>query len=308
MLKLITWNIQSARSPDGGADIDGVLACLERIGGRIDGPLDDALDGILDTELDTALDAALDIDVLCLQEVACGFPAADGSNIGDQFAELARRLPGWEAVRAYAVDTLAPDGGRRRMGSMVFSRHPIVQVLRHSLPWPADPEVPSIPRVALEVTLDTPLGLLRVLNVHLEYFSEVQRLAQVEALRALQHEACAHARRPRQGGSADSPFLALPRPASALLLGDFNMLPGSHCHEALLAPFDDDTPPWRDAWLLAHPGRAHAPTVGLHDPSGQRFTFDYAFVGADLAARVRALRAGAGARGSDHQPLLLELG
>jgi endonuclease/exonuclease/phosphatase family metal-dependent hydrolase len=289
MLKLITWNIQSARSPDGGADIDGVLACLDR-------------------NFTLSSDADAPVDVLCLQEVACGFPARDGSIIGDQFAELARGLPGWEAVRACAVDTLAPDGGRRRLGSMVFSRHPILQVLRHSLPWPADPEVPSIPRIALEVTLDTPLGLLRLLNVHLEYFSEVQRLAQVEALRALQQEACMHARRPRQGGSADSPFLALPRPAPAVLLGDFNMLPGSHCHQALLAPFDDDTPPWRDAWLLAHPGRAHAPTVGLHDPAGQPFTCDYAFVGADLAARVRALRAGSGARGSDHQPLLLELG
>jgi len=288
MLKLITWNMQSARSPDGGADVDGVLSCLDR-----------------------SFDFFSEADVLCLQEVACGFRARDGRIIGNQFAELTRGLPGWEAARAYAVDTLAPEGGRRRLGSMIFSRHPILQVLRHSLPWPADPDVPSIPRIALEVTLDTPLGLLRLLNVHLEYFSELQRLAQVEALRALQHEACAHAQRPRQGGSADSPFLALPRPAPAVLLGDFNMLPGSHCHEALLAPFDDHTPPWRDAWPLAHPGRAHAPTVGLHDPAGQPSTFDYAFVGADIAERVRVLRVGAqntGACGSDHQPLLLELG
>jgi endonuclease/exonuclease/phosphatase family metal-dependent hydrolase len=76
--------------------------------------------------------------VLCLQEVACGFPARDGSPGGDQFAELARRLPGWQCAHAFAVDTLAPDGGRRRLGSMVCSRHPILQVLRHSLPWPAD--------------------------------------------------------------------------------------------------------------------------------------------------------------------------
>jgi endonuclease/exonuclease/phosphatase family metal-dependent hydrolase len=284
-LRLVTWNTQSARSPSGGEDVGGLLSVLDR-----------------------CFDLAADIDVLCLQEVACGFPARDGSAGGDQFAELASCLPGWQAARGYAVDTLAPDGGRRRLGNMVFSRHPIVQVLRHALPWPADPEVPSIPRVALEVTLDTPLGLLRLLNVHLEYFSEIQRLAQVGALRALQQEACAHARRPRRGGSADTPFVALPRPAPAVLLGDFNMLPGSHCHQALLESFDDDTPPWRDAWALAHPGRPHAPTVGLFDPDGEPFTFDYAFVGADLAARVRTVSAGSGARGSDHQPLLLELG
>ena len=285
MLSVLSWNIQSARSPAGGADLDGVVACLDRF--------------------------APGADVLCLQEVACGFPARDGSPGGDQFAGLARRLPGWHCASAYAVDTLAPDGGRRRVGSMVFSRHPVLQVLRHSLPWPADPAAPSMPRIALELTLETPPGLLRLLNVHLEYFSETQRLAQLDALRRLQAEAWAHARSPRTdsgpGGDPDSPFCSLPRPSAALLLGDFNMLPGSRSHLALLAPFDDDTPPWRDAWQLVHPARAHAPTVDLHDPHGEPFTFDYAFVSADLAARVRGLRTGRLAQGSDHQPLLLEL-
>lgn len=285
MLSVLSWNIQSARSPAGGADLDGVLACLDRF--------------------------APGADVLCLQEVACGFPARDGSPGGDQFAGLARRLPGWHCASAYAVDTPAPDGGRRRMGSMVFSRHPILQVLRHSLPWPADPAVPSMPRIALEATLDTPSGLLRLLNVHLEYFSETQRLAQLEALRRLQAEAWAHACNPRSdsgpGGDPDSPFAALPRPSAALLVGDFNMLPGSRSHLALLEPLDGDTPPWRDAWQLAFPGRAHAPTVGLHDPHGAPFTFDYAFVSDDVAAHVRGMRTGTLAQGSDHQPLLLEL-
>lgn len=289
MLSILSWNIQSARSPRGGTDLDGVLACLDRF--------------------------APEADVLCLQEVACGFTARDGSPGGDQFAGLARRLPGWHGASAHAVDTPAPDGGRRRLGSMVFSRHPIRQVLRHSLPWPADPglpPVPSMPRVALELGLDTPLGPLRLLNVHLEYFSEVQRLAQVAALRRLQADGWAHAHGPRcddgPGADPDSPFAFLPRPAPAVMLGDFNMLPGSRSHLALLQAFADDTPCWRDAWQLAHPGRPHAPTVGLHVPNGESFTFDYAFVGDDLAARVRGLRVGEVARGSDHQPLLLELG
>jgi endonuclease/exonuclease/phosphatase family metal-dependent hydrolase len=284
MLKLLSWNIQSARTPLGAADVDGVIACIDRF--------------------------APDAGLLCLQEVACGFPARDGSTVGDQFAELARRLPGWECAHAFAVDILAPDGGRRRLGSMVCSRHPILQVLRHALPWPAD-ATPSLPRIALEITLDSPLGLLRVLTVHLEYFSALQRLAQVGALRALQREACSQARWPRSDevpGGPDSPFALPPRPASAVLLGDFHMLPGSRCHQTLLANFDDLTPPWRDAWTLAQPGQPHAPTVGLHDPDGAPFTFDYAFVSADLATRVRRLRIGDFTHGSDHQPLLLELG
>ena len=288
MLSILSWNIQSARAPAGGADLDAVLAGLERF--------------------------APGADVLCLQEVACGFPARDGSPGGDQFAGLARRLPGWHCASAYAVDILAPDGGRRRLGNMVCSRHPILQVLRHSLPWPADlslPPVPSMPRIALETTLDTPSGPLRLLNVHLEYFSETQRLAQLDALRRLQSEAWTHACSPPAdagpGGDPDSPFAFVPRPAAALLLGDFNMLPGSRSHRALLEPFGDATPPWRDAWQLVHPGRQHAPTVGLHDPNGAPFTFDYAFVSNNLAQRVRGLRIGQLACGSDHQPLLLEL-
>jgi endonuclease/exonuclease/phosphatase family metal-dependent hydrolase len=285
MLRLLTWNIQSARAPDGGADLGGVLACLDRF--------------------------APDADLLCLQEVASGFPARDGSPGGDQFAGLMQGLPGWHAARAYAVDTLAPDGGRRRLGSMVFSRHPILQVLRHALPWPADPAAPSMPRIALELTLDTPYGPLRLLNVHLEYFSEVQRLAQLGALRTLQHQAWAQAQHPpaatAPGGDPDSPFAATPRPARAVMLGDFNMLPGSRSHLALLEPFTDGTPPWLDAWRLAHPERPHAPTVGLADPNGDAFCFDYAFVSADLANRVCGLRVGELTHASDHQPLLLAL-
>ena len=38
------------------------------------------------------------------------------------------------------------------------------------------------------------------------------------------------------------------------------------------------------------------------------FTADFAFVSTDLAGRVRRLRVGGAETGSDHQPLLLELG
>jgi endonuclease/exonuclease/phosphatase family metal-dependent hydrolase len=280
MLKLITWNIQSARTPAGGADLDHVV---ERLAGFAD------------------------FDLLCLQEVGCGFPARDGSPGGDQFAGLAERLPGYRAVSAFALDAPGADGAPRRLGNMLFTRHPVLQVLRHALPWPADPEVASMPRCALEVTLATPLGPLRVLNVHLEYFSARQRLAQVERLRALHAEACAHARAPRPGG--DGPFAGIVRPASAILVGDFNMLPVSSAYARLLSDFADGAPAWLDAWQLAEPGRRHAPTVGLHDrsPSAMPITFDYAFVTADLAPRVRTLRIDPRDGGSDHQPLLLEL-
>ena len=281
MPKLITWNIQAARTPQGGADLDRVVSTLTRFS---------------------------HFDVLCLQEVACGYESRNGTPLGDQFAGLALRLPGYNLACCTALDTLAPDGSRRRLGTMIFSRYRILQVLRHSLPWPADPAVPSMPRTALEVTLATPGGLLRIVNAHLEYFSYQQRLAQVERLRELQREGRAHAMRPRAVGSG--PFAPVPRAAPALLAGDFNMLPGSPEHQRLLAPFGDDTPPWRDCWHVVQPGRRHAPTVGLHDlrpDAPPPFTFDYVFASADLTARVRRMRVDASEQGSEHQAVLVEL-
>jgi endonuclease/exonuclease/phosphatase family metal-dependent hydrolase len=283
MFKLITWNIQAGRSQDGGTSLGRIIACLDRFS---------------------------DFDVLCLQEVTSGHLARDGSAGGDQFAGLAQRLPGYTAVAGIATDTLHPDGGRRLLGSMIFARHPVLQVLRHSLPWPVDANATGTPRIALEATLATPLGLIRVMSAHLEYFSERQRSAQVDQLRALHREACLHARDQRPGDSGAGPFMMPPRAAGAILAGDFNMLPHSPEYLRLLAPFGDGTPPWRDAWQLAQPGRRHAPTVGLHDDApdaGLPFTFDYAFVSADLAPRVRRVRVDGSEEGSDHQALLVEL-
>jgi len=165
---------------------------------------------------------------------------------------------------------------------MVFSRHPVLQAQRLSLPWPPEPGVMGMPRTAREFTVDAPGGPLRVISLHLECFLQRQRMAQVERLRAL----------------------------PALLAGDFNMLPGSPEHQRLLAPFSDGTQPWRDCWRLARPGRRHAPTVGLHDhhpDASTPFTFDYVFASADLAGRVARVRVDASEQGSSHQALLVEL-
>jgi endonuclease/exonuclease/phosphatase family metal-dependent hydrolase len=73
---------------------------------------------------------------------------------------------------------------------------------------------------------------------------------------------------------------------------------------------DAATAAYCDAWEVAHPGRRHAPTVGLHDKEqwpGAPFTFDFVCVSADIAPRVRDVRVDAETDASDHQPMLLEL-
>ena len=283
MFKLITWNIQSGRSPDGKPDLARLVACLDRFAR---------------------------FDVVCLQEVASGFDP----DREDQFAALLARMPGYASASAYACDVDPADGSldgpRRRTGSMILSRHPLLQVLRHSLPWPHDAAAPGTPRLALEATLATPGGALRIITTQLEHASRQQRLAQIERLRELQREGWGHATRPCADADRAAPLMTAPRAAPALLAGDFSMLPGSPEHSRMLAPFGDDTPPWRDCWHLVQPGRRHAPTVGLHELCADTpapFTLDYVFAGADLGARVRRMRVDASEQGSTHQALLVEL-
>jgi endonuclease/exonuclease/phosphatase family metal-dependent hydrolase len=282
-MKLITWNIQWGRGADGRVDLDRIVAHAGRVA---------------------------DFDVMCLQEVSAGYPELQGCDGSDQFQGLVDRLPGYTGISGVATDTPHPTNGRRTFGNMIFSRFSVLQVFRHLLPWPPEAGVPSMQRIALEVTLDTPLGLVRVTTTHLEYYSSRQRASQVERLRELHQEATAQAGSVRPGQVSEGPFFFVPRAAASILTGDFNCRPESADRKRLLAAMDDATPPYHDAWEITHPGESHAPTVGLYDKtqwSDAPFTFDFIFVSRDLAPRVREMHVDATSNASDHQPVLLVL-
>jgi endonuclease/exonuclease/phosphatase family metal-dependent hydrolase len=282
-VKLITWNIQWGRGADGRVDLDRIVSHARQLA---------------------------DFDVLCLQEVSAGYPELPGCDGADQFAALAARLPGFTRLDGIAVDAPHASGQRRHFGNAIFSRLPVASVFRHLLPWPVDAAVPSMQRIALEATLLTPTGPLRVTTTHLEYYSALQRAAQVERLRELHAEASLHARTPRPGTPALGPFDHTPRGGPAILVGDFNMKPDAAERIRLQSPIDAATPRYLDAWERLYPGREQPPTVGVHDHAqwpGPPFTFDFAFVSEDLVPRLRELRVDAGSDASDHQPLVLEI-
>lgn len=282
-MKLISWNIQWGRGVDGRVDLDRIVERAHRFA---------------------------DFDVLCLQEVADGYPELPGHDGGDQFTALAQRLSGFSAIAGVATDTAGGPRGRRRFGNMLFSRLPVGVVLRHLLPWPNDPAVPSMQRVAIEATVDTGFGPLRIVTTHLEYYSATQRAAQVERLRELHRETVAQARAARPGAAADGPFEHQRRAVDTVWTGDFNFGPDAPEYARIQRPFDDSTPPLRDAWRVAHPQAPHAPTVGVYDKQqwpGPPSTFDFVFVSAGLEPRIRTLEVDAATDASDHQPVMLEL-
>jgi len=281
-MKLLTWNIQWGRGADERVDLDRVISHVKRFS---------------------------DFDVLCLQEVACAYPELPGNDMSDQFAELARRLPDFFPIPGIASD-VPGSRFRRAFGNMILSRYPVLQVFRHLLPWPADPDTLSMQRIAVEATLDTPLGDVRVTTTHLEYYSVMQRRAQVERLRELQREAVEHARRDPARKLADAPFYHPPRGGPAVLTGDMNCLPDSAERKLLVSPIDPAIPQYHDAWELAHGNVPRAPTVGLYDKKqwpGDPFTFDYILVTEDLRNRVKDVAVDSVTDASDHQPMLLVL-
>jgi endonuclease/exonuclease/phosphatase family metal-dependent hydrolase len=282
-MRLISWNIQWGRGADGRVDLDRIVSHARQFA---------------------------DFDVLCLQEVSAGYPELPGSDGSDQFAALAARLPGFTRLDGIAVDAPHPSGQRRRFGNAIFSRLPVASAFRHLLPWPVDAAVPSMQRMALEATLLAPGGVLRVTTTHLEYYSALQRAAQVERLRELHAEASQQARTPRPGTPSLGPFDHTPRGGPAILVGDFNMKSDAAERIRLQSPVDAGTPRYLDAWERLNPGLEQPPTVGVHDKAqwpGPPFAFDFAFVSEDLVPRLREMRVDAQSDASDHQPVLLDI-
>lgn len=274
-MRLISWNIQWCRGTDGRVDPERIARVAKEL---------------------------CDPDVCCFQEVADNYDALAGS-AGENQPELLRmHFEDYSSHFAPAVDVADGRGGRRRFGNMILSRLPVRQVFRHSLPWPADDGAPNMPRVALEAVIEAAWGAVCVTTTHLEYYSAAQRAAQVARLRELHAERLAHAASTPSAQYAAGPFQPFARPAASILAGDFNMPPGDPTVAELMKDY-------ADAWMEAHPGRAHPPSFGVFDAkfAKEPYCCDFVLLSGDLVPRVASVRMDSETQASDHQPVILEL-
>jgi len=284
-MKLLSWNIQWGRGADWVVDLKRTISAIRTLG---------------------------DFDVICLQEVAVGFAGLQGGMPVDGVARLAAAFPGYSVHFVSAVDLPDGVGGRSRFGNLTLSRMPVGQVFRHSLPRPPEEGVPSMPRACLEVVVDGPHGPIRVLNTHLEYYSRIQRMTQIAALHTLQCDAvrlAAMGTGESKADELDSPFSIWPRPASAVVCGDFNCEPGSPEYYRLTAPISADVSGWEDAWRACYGDIPHLCTVGLNGAEwpDRSYCCDYFFVSADLVDQVESVAVDQLTAASDHQPIILNL-
>ena len=283
MTFILSWNIQNGRGADGVISLDRIAAVIKAMG---------------------------EPDVICLQEISRHMAFKEGEKDGvgapDQIAQIAAFFPSYRIVFGAAIDAGKP---RWQFGNATLTRLPILSVFHHALPQPAEGGVRHMARQATEVTLATDWGPLRVVNTHLEFHSARQRQAQIERLRDIHTEIAAGMRIPPMG-CASGPYRDLARPEDCVLCGDFNMETNFDEYAAMLAPLAIDTAPFRDAWRIVHPDRAHEPTCGIYDrdqwPQGAHCR-DYFFVTDRIAQAIDGIAVESETNASDHQPLMLRL-
>lgn len=281
-MNLISWNIQWCRGVDGRVDPGRIIEHARRLA---------------------------DFDILCLQEVASNFGMLGGSQGEDQFRLLADLLPDFTGVPGVAVDIPDGTGGRRLFGNMIFSRYPVQRILRHQMPYPAEPGRKTMPRMLIEAVVEAPFGLVRIMTTHFEYNSQRQRLAAIEAIRAVQQEASRFERDDRQQVGDEGTFKWFPRPSAAILTADFNMRLDNPAFARLEAPLEDGAPGFRNAWQARYGDREHPQTVGIYDHEQwpEAHACDFIYVSENLCPRLKAVAVDQQTAASDHQPILITL-
>ena len=279
MLTIVSWNIQYGKGVDGRIDLHRIADVVEQ-------------DGLP--------------DVLCLQEVSRNDP--ETANGSDQLSELQKLFPDYEIFYGASQNRSGgKDGGRRQFGNLILTRRSPLQVLHHLLPSPADPKAKFMSRQTTEIVLSTDSGALRLMNTHLEFFSEKQQLAQVQRIRELHEEACAQT---REAGLdfPNTPFARIERSENMVICGDFNFIPESASYRLITSAFPEDVPDLVDAWDLVHPDNDRSPTCGIFDHNQWKkgpHCRDYFFISQNLSPRVKVVSVNTETTASDHQPICI---
>jgi len=254
-------------------------------------------------------------DIVCLQEVCVNFPANTEGRNDDHTQQLKEALPDYHMMFAPTTDWYS-EGCARRFGNAIFSRHRVICSRAHVLPAPHDIEASDTAstRSAVEAWIATPEGkVLRLVCVHLEYASRLQRSAQIEYLASVLAQPgpqrATVTPRERTGAlqssfDAKTPLAAPPTAHFNLMCGDFNCPP----HAPELAVLTQSG--LHDLWAVARPDESHAPTISVHyraRPEFQPECFDLVFGRADEVLRGLAVQVDDQTLASDHQPVIVDM-
>ena len=281
MLTLVSWNIQYGKGVDGHIDLGRIVETVHK-------------DGLP--------------DVLCLQEVSRNYPSNDKG--ADQVKQLKNFFPDYESFFGVVHDRSGGKGeARKQFGNLVLSLISPVQVLYHLLPSPADPEVRFMSRQITELVIPANTMNLRVMTTHLEFFSEIQQLAQIQRIREIHEEAINQFHNPGKD-MQNTPFELVRRPEKTVICGDFNFIPDSIPYRKMTTSFSNKNMNIVDAWRTQDEGVLHPHTCGIFDLKQWKIgphCRDYFFISESLAKKINKISVNTETDASDHQPIRLVL-
>jgi len=270
-MNIISWNIQAAKGVDEVTSVERIATVIKNLA---------------------------DADIICLQEVLCN------AN-GNQVEELASHFPDHAPYFGAAIDRI--DGaGRLKFGNLILTKLPVLQAILHKLPQPAEPEFKHMPRQAIELLLDdgNKQRCLRITTMHLDFFAQIQRSAQVRYLARHYDESCARAASPSPAGG-EQQFAATPETNRCIYIGDFNITLDSKEYALLTKAVG-----LIDCWVKVNPGKPHEPTCGIFDHAQWQegpHCRDFCFASRSVAKTVSDIKVDVETAASDHQPILVTL-
>lgn len=277
-MRVLSWNIQYGKSVNNGFDFIRTLDYIKSLG---------------------------DFDIICLQEVArhmpdyCSLGQQDQLKLAQQ--HFANYKPLWGSGFSWPSTTGHPSD-RQEFGNLTLIKNDPLDFKVHQLPQPAAPKKWQMPRVAIEVFVDSSIGPLSIINTHLAYHDSNEAQLQLEHLYAIERDRLAHLQFPKAAGPGcfQEGYLASAR----IVCGDFNFDPEYPHYQYQI---DNG---WIDSWKHSSSNEPQPSTCGIFDraqwPQGGHCR-DYFWLSKELASCKVDVSVDSDTDLSDHQPIILEI-
>lgn len=272
------------------------------------------LDGIFSP--DRIAESLRGADVIALQEVTRGWPKNEGVDLVERISAL---LPDFHWVYGPACDvhrSFDRVNGRivdrrAQFGNMVLSRWPILASRMLLLPRARTFDKLNLQRGASEAVIDAPQGPIRVYSVHLDHVSPDERIAQIRYLKERAFGFVAEGG--ALTGTTEFGLAEVPLPEEFVIMGDFNMVPGSpeYCEMTGLPDYFYGRPARHgfpvDA--LSRLGQLQEDSYSWIDSKNhaERKHLDYCFLSPGLGSRLKSGFVDTAATGSDHLPVWIDI-
>ena len=277
-MQILSWNIQCGKSVHGVIDLDKVVQHINRLG---------------------------QFDIICLQEIARNLDEHCSPQYPDQLNILeiafSEYFPIWGAGFSWP-SVISDRGARREFGNLTLIKPQLLDFRIHQLPKPAVRDKRQMQRIAIETIINSSVGYLSLINVHLAFHDDAENRMQIEHINTLEKERLAHIIYPSENapGCYEQNYL----PTARIVCGDCNFDVTSNQYQYQL---DNN---WRDAWVHSYGSARHAPTCGLYDnlqwPQGPHCR-DFFWLSHELVEQSILMTVDQTCDLSDHQPVMLSL-